>query len=73
MWAFLAGLVIGYAGGFVVGALTADPNSSWQNRVREAVSYVLEEAQKAAAEEEQHLKAEFQRLTGVSPEELSAG
>lgn len=73
MWAFLAGLAIGYAGGFVIGTLTADPNSPWQNRIREAVQVVLEEARRAAEEEEQELRAEFQRFTGVAPEDLAAG
>ena len=73
MWAFLGGMVLGYAGGFLLGMLTADPNSEWQNRVREIVYQVYEEGRRTAAAEEEQLRWEFQRLTGLSIDEVLSG
>lgn len=73
MWAFLWGLLVGAAGGFLFGTLTADPESEWQRPVREVVHRVYAEARRAAAEEEAQLKADFQRLAGEAAEDVFSG
>ncbi len=67
---FVWGLTAGTVGGFVAGLFTADEQDPHQQRIREFVRYVWEEAKRAAEEQEQILITEYERLTGVQEEDV---
>ncbi|GEM_PF-6106604 len=66
---FLWGMATGAAGGFLTGLFTADEESPRQQRIREIVRYMWEEAKRAADEQERILLSEYSRLTGIEGEE----
>ncbi len=66
--AWLWGMLLGTAGGFLVGLLTANADDPHQATIRDLVHRVYREARQAAEEEERSLWREYERLTGITPE-----